>query len=111
MKVLLVNGSPRQHGCTDAALSEVAAQLTKNGVEAEIFWLGNRAINGCLGCGYAYAEEREDVSFEMRWVAVGVEHGKVYIYCVEHKLGADEQRHKVATGEKPEYSYKKEYRR
>ena len=54
MKVLLVNGSPRQHGCTDTALSEVAAQLTKNGVEAEIFWLGNRAINGCLGCGACF---------------------------------------------------------
>ncbi len=50
MKVLLVNGSPRQHGCTYTALSEVAGQLEQCGVEAEIFWLGNQAINGCTGC-------------------------------------------------------------
>ena len=30
MKVLLVNGSPRQKGNTDTALGEVAAQLQKN---------------------------------------------------------------------------------
>ena len=27
MKVLLVNGSPREHGCTDTALAEVAGEL------------------------------------------------------------------------------------
>ena len=37
MKVLLINGSPHEHGCTFTALSEVAAQLNKNGIETEIF--------------------------------------------------------------------------
>ena len=27
MKVLLINGSPKEHGCTDLALSEVARTL------------------------------------------------------------------------------------
>ncbi len=51
MKVILVNGSPNEHGCTYTALEEVAGQLRENGVEAEIFWLGNKPINGCIACG------------------------------------------------------------
>jgi multimeric flavodoxin WrbA len=50
MKVLLVNGSPHQHGCTFTALSEVAQTLQKEGVETQIFQLGNKPIPGCLGC-------------------------------------------------------------
>ena len=38
MKVLLINGSPRQNGNTATALGEVAAQLKKNGIESEIAW-------------------------------------------------------------------------
>ena len=51
MKVLLVNGSPKAKGCTYTALSEIAAELEKNGVEAEIFHVGSKPIAGCLGCG------------------------------------------------------------
>ena len=50
MKVLLVNGSPHKEGCTFTALSEVAGALKNNGVESEIFWIGNRAVQGCIGC-------------------------------------------------------------
>lgn len=50
-KILLINGSPREHGCTYTALSEVAAQLEKEGLETEIFWVGNKPISGCLACG------------------------------------------------------------
>lgn len=51
MKALLVNGSPHPHGCTDVALSEVAMQLGKHGIETEMLWLGNEAIHGCIACG------------------------------------------------------------
>ena len=51
MKVLMVNGSPHEHGCTRAALDEVAKQLAAEGVESEIFWLGLEPIAGCIGCG------------------------------------------------------------
>lgn len=51
MKVLLVNGSPHQNGCTARALREVADTLATCGVESEIFWLGTDAIGGCRGCG------------------------------------------------------------
>ena len=51
MKVLLVNGSPHEKGCTYTGLSEIAKTLNANGVETEIFWLGKQAISGCHGCG------------------------------------------------------------
>ena len=35
-KVLLINGSPNEHGCTDVALQEVSAPLNKNGIETEV---------------------------------------------------------------------------
>ena len=40
MKVILVNGSPREKGCTYTALCEVAGALEKNGIETEIFQVG-----------------------------------------------------------------------
>lgn len=51
MKVLLVNGSSKPQGCTFTALSEVAAQLNKEGVETEIFNLGASPVRDCIGCG------------------------------------------------------------
>lgn len=51
MKVILVNGSPHKHGCTYTALSEIANVLQTEGIETEIFWVGNKPISGCLACG------------------------------------------------------------
>ena len=51
MKVLLINGSPNEKGCTYTALAEVAKTLKSEGVETEIVHIGTDAINGCLGCG------------------------------------------------------------
>ena len=50
MKVLLVNGSAHENGCTYTALAEVAKALNANGVETEIYQLGKHQINGCKGC-------------------------------------------------------------
>ena len=51
MKVLLINGSPHQRGCTYTALAEVAKSLEENGVGAEIAWIGAGAVHGCIACG------------------------------------------------------------
>ena len=51
MKVLLLNGSPHEKGCTYTALSEVAKTLNECGVDTEMIQIGNRAIRGCIGCG------------------------------------------------------------
>lgn len=49
-KVLLINGSPNEHGCTDVALKEVATSLNKNGIETEILWLSKQAMQDCIAC-------------------------------------------------------------
>lgn len=51
MKVLLINGSPNEKGCTHAALCEVAGALEKRGVQTEILYLGKKPIAGCIACG------------------------------------------------------------
>lgn len=50
LKVLLVNGSPHRSGNTFTALSEVARTLEEEGMEAEIVHVGNRPVQGCIGC-------------------------------------------------------------
>lgn len=50
MKVLLINGSPNEKGCTFTALSEVAVTLEHNGIETEILWIGKKAIHDCVAC-------------------------------------------------------------
>ena len=50
MKVLLVNGSPHEKGCTFTALSEVETTLRSLGAETEILWLGNGPVRDCIGC-------------------------------------------------------------
>lgn len=47
MKVLLINGSPHEKGCTYTALSESASALNENGINTEIVWIGNKAIHHC----------------------------------------------------------------
>ena len=51
MKILVVNGSPHAEGCTYTALCEVAAALEAEGIETEMFQVGNKPVSGCLGCG------------------------------------------------------------
>ncbi|MBR2188280.1 MAG: hypothetical protein IJ860_02565 [Eubacterium sp.] len=36
-KVLFINGSPNEHGCTATAMEEVISTLEKNGIESEIY--------------------------------------------------------------------------
>lgn len=51
MKVLLINGSPHEHGCTDTALCEVAGKLNEHGIETEFLYLGLNPMAGCIACG------------------------------------------------------------
>ena len=52
MKVLLVNGSSRENGCTNIALNEVARALNENGIP--------------IALPAANAEKTENVFFTMR---------------------------------------------
>ena len=51
MKVLLVNGSPHEKGCTNRALMEIQRTLLEEGVDSEILWLGKEPLGGCIACG------------------------------------------------------------
>jgi multimeric flavodoxin WrbA len=54
MKVLLVNGSPHQEGCTYTALREVAGTLKESGIDTEFFHIGTKPVFGCSGCGKCF---------------------------------------------------------
>ena len=51
MKVLLLNGSPHERGCTHRALLEVGKSLEAEGIQTAFFWIGKAPIIGCQGCG------------------------------------------------------------
>ncbi len=51
-KVLLLNGSPRENGCTAAALKEMITVFEAEGIETELITVGKLAIRGCMACRY-----------------------------------------------------------
>lgn len=51
MKVLILNGSPRADGNTAIAIDELVKTFEAEGVETEIFTVGNKNIRGCIACG------------------------------------------------------------
>lgn len=78
MKVLLINGSPREQGNTYTALCEVAKTLQEEGVEAEIISIGKKAVQGCIACGCCGREGRctfrDDLYFKvMRAIKDGID--------------------------------------
>ena len=57
MKVLLINGSRREKGCTYTALDIVAKTLNENGIDTEILFVGKRAANGEIDALVSEAKE------------------------------------------------------
>ena len=54
MKVLLINGSPKEKGNTAFALTQMAEVFADQGIETEMIHVGNLLIRGCQGCGACY---------------------------------------------------------
>ncbi len=54
MKVLMLNGSPKENGNTARALSEMRAVFEKEGIEVEWMHVGHLDVHGCTGCGTCY---------------------------------------------------------
>ena len=50
MKVLLINGSPNEKGCTYTALNEIATVLKAEGIETDIYYIGTDPISPCRDC-------------------------------------------------------------
>ena len=55
MKVLIINGSPRQNGNCSYIVKELEETLNKHDVEAIKYQLGSKNIRGCMACGYCYS--------------------------------------------------------
>ena len=51
MKVLMLNGSCNERGCTYTAQEEIGRTLREEGVDCEIFQLGADPVRDCIGCG------------------------------------------------------------
>ena len=54
MKVLLINGSPHEKGCTYTALNVVKETLKEENIDSEIYYVGVESIAPCKAC-YACA--------------------------------------------------------
>ena len=50
LKVLMLNGSPREHGNIALAFQEMEQVFQENGVEFENILLGKQDIRGCIAC-------------------------------------------------------------
>lgn len=51
MKVLAINGSPRnENGCTTKILKPLLAGMEEAGAQTEIIYLGKAQIHNCIGC-------------------------------------------------------------
>ena len=57
-KILLINGSPNEKGCTYTALCEIADTLAQNGVDSELLYLGKKPVAGCIDCGKCFQTGR-----------------------------------------------------
>ena len=62
LKVLMLNGSPREHGNIALAFSEMEQVFKKNDVEYENILLGRTDIRGCIAC--ETCRKREKCAFD-----------------------------------------------
>lgn len=53
-KVMLVNGSPHEKGCTYTALREMANALEAEGIGTHIYYIGTEGVKPCTGCRACY---------------------------------------------------------
>ena len=54
MKVLVLNGSPRENGNTEIALAEMRKIFDAEGIEVETVQVGKEAVRGCTGCRFCW---------------------------------------------------------
>ena len=58
MKVLILNGSPKENGNTAISLNEMIRVFQKENVSVELIHIGNKDIRGCSSCGFCFREGR-----------------------------------------------------
>jgi len=51
MKVVAINGSPKNNGNTAQLIDTITQELAKENISTEVLHIGNKTIRGCFGCG------------------------------------------------------------
>lgn len=59
MKVVAINGSPKNNGNTAQLIDTIAQELAKEGITTEVLHIGNKTIRGCFGCGACIKNQDE----------------------------------------------------
>ncbi len=54
MKILIINGSPRQGGNSEILIKEITKVFDDLGANYDVLNIGNKDIRGCLACGYCH---------------------------------------------------------
>ena len=87
MKVLLINGSPHEKGCTYTALSEVAKTLNAQEIQTQIFHIGIKPVHGCIACGACaklgkcvFSDDGANEMLSLMWEADGIIVGSPVFY-------------------------------
>jgi multimeric flavodoxin WrbA len=63
MKVVAINGSPKNNGNTAYGISVAAKALADAGIEVEILNIGIEPVRGCIACGKCYKNKNEECVF------------------------------------------------
>ena len=50
-RILMLNGSPHEFGCTFTAQKEIGQTLQSYGIEYDIIWVGREPVQSCQACG------------------------------------------------------------
>ena len=58
MKILIINGSPKEDGNTSTALKIVENELIRLHVNTNWIHLGKKSVHGCIQCGFCKKENR-----------------------------------------------------
>ena len=69
MKVLILNGSPKDNGNTALALKEIRTVLLEEGIEVDYVHVGHLNIRGCLACLKCYKTGKCVIDDEVNKIA------------------------------------------
>jgi len=64
MRVIAINGSPRENGNTSQVLDIMAEELGHQDIDTEIVQIGQLDIHGCISCRYCRTSENNQCVFK-----------------------------------------------
>lgn len=64
MKVIAINGSPKNDGNTAYGISVASKELIEAGIEVEVLHIGTNPVRGCIACGKCYKNKNNQCVFD-----------------------------------------------